>query len=550
MRPPGTRSRLATEPPRPTRDGASSKETVILPTAGPATCVIDTASGRVRGAVQDGVCALRGIPYGADTSGAQRFRPPQPIAWTGVRDAFRLGPRCPQKEADHIPDYEIWRQDSTPASEDCLVLNVFTPAPDETSRLPVMVFFHPGGFHVGTSGPACMDGSALARRGVVVVTLNHRLGIFGHLSLADEPGSGNAGMLDCIAALEWVKLNIARFGGDPGNVTIFGQSGGGSKVAVLMAMPRARGLFHKAIIQSASSLLALATRDEAERNTHHLLAALGLAGAPATRMQRELRALPASALLKAMTAAIRSAGLIDNYRPVVDGADVPSQPFDPEALKLSGDVPLLTGWCENEQRLIWAATPEVYESSAQSVLKGVARFVGVSREHAALLLEAYRECRPRDRAGDHFAQIVGDHRYRRNVSAAADRQAAHGRAPVYRYVLSWPTPVHGGLLRAPHTLCIPFTFATAASAAALVGTGPEPLALQEQMAGAWVAFAHSGEPNHAALPHWRPYDVRDRATMVFDRETRLVADPWRHERLAFESLPPYRPAGYEGGQKP
>jgi para-nitrobenzyl esterase len=514
------------------------------------TCVVDTASGRVRGSIEDDVRTFRGIPYGADTSGTNRFGAPQPLSWVGVRDAIAPAPRCPQKDPASIPDYEIWRHDFSPMSEDCLALNVFTPALDRTNRLPVMMFFHPGGFHVGASGAPCMDGRALARRGVVVVTLNHRLGIFGHLSLPDEPDSGNAGMLDCIAALEWVRSNITCFGGDPGNVTVFGQSGGGSKVAVLMAMPRARGLFHKAIIQSSSSLLALATPEQAERNTHHLLAELGLAGAPYSHALRSLRALPASALLKAMTAAIASAGLIDNYRPMIDGVNVPSQPFDAAALHLSGHVPLLTGWCENEQRLLWAATPEIYELGTEQVLQAIERFVDVSRPQAMALLDAYRESRPLDRVGDHFAQIVGDHRYRRNVSAAADRQAAHEGAPVYRYVLSWPSPVHGGLLRAPHTLCIPFTFATVASSAALVGTGAEPLALQEQMAGAWIAFARSGDPNHAALPRWRPYDVRERATMVFHRESRLVADPWRHERLAFESLPNYRPAAYEGGQKP
>jgi len=512
--------------------------------------VVDTGSGRVRGAMRDGVGVFLGIPYAAATDGDQRFRPPRPVSWAGVRDALEPAPRCPQKSPASLADYEIWRHDFAPFSEDCLALNVFTPAVEGAARLPVMVFLHPGGFHVGSAGAPCMEGSSLARRGVVVVTLNHRLGILGHLEVPGEPGSGNVGMLDCVAALQWVRQNIAQFGGDPDQVTIFGQSGGGSKVGVLMAMPGARGLFHRAIIQSASSLLALATPEQAERNTRHLLGVLGLEGAPPSRAAQALRALPAPDLLKAMTAAIAAAGHVDDFRPVANGVEIASQPFDAPALALSGHVPLLCGWCEHEQRLNWASTPGIYQRDEAQVQASVERLMGITPPQAAALLAAYRESRPGDSVGDLFAQIVGDHRYRRNVSLAADRQAAHGGRPVYRYVLSWRTPVHGGLLRAPHTLCLPFTFATVDRSAGLVGTGPEPLALQEQMADAWVAFARQGDPNHAGLPAWPPHDLAERPTMVFDRETRVESDPWRLERLAMEPLPAYRPALFEGGQKP
>jgi len=514
------------------------------------TPVVDTATGRVRGAMRGDIGVFLGIPYAADTGGDNRFRAPQPVSWPGVRDALGPVARCPQKDAPDLATYEIWRHDAAPFSEDCLAVNVFTPALGDSARLPVMVFLHPGGFHVGSSGAPCMDGTSLAQRGVVVVSLNHRLGIFGHLCLPGEAGSGNAGMLDCVAALEWVQQNIERFGGDPSRVTIFGQSGGGSKVGVLMAMPRARGLFHRAIIQSASSFLALATPDQAERNTHHLLTVLGLSGASPSRVARTLRDLPAPDLLRAMTAAIGQAGQVDQFRPIVDGVEIVSQPFDAAALQLSGQIPLICGWCENEQRLNWAGTPEIYQRDASQVQASIARLMGINPAQSQALLASYRESRPQDSVGDLFAQIVGDHRYRRNVSQAADRQAAHGRAPVYRYVLSWRTPVLGGMLRAPHTLCLPFTFATVDRSAGLVGEGPEPAMLQEQMAGSWIAFACHGNPNHAGLPVWRPHDLDERPTLIFDRESRLQSDPWREERLAMAPLPAYRPALYEGGQKP
>jgi len=514
------------------------------------TPVIDTASGRVRGSLRGGIAVFRGIPYAADTSGDNRFRAPQAVSWAGVRDALGPVARCPQKDVPNLADYEIWRHDVTPCSEDCLALNVFTPAMSESARLPVMVFFHPGGFHVGSSGPPCMDGQSLAQRGVVVVTLNHRLGIFGHLCLAGEPDSANAGMLDCVAALQWVQQNIQRFGGDPACVTIFGQSGGGSKVGVLMAMPRARGLFHRAIIQSASSFLALATPERAERNTQHLLGVLGLRDVSPARVAEALRALPAPDLLRAMTAAIGQAGHVDDFRPMVDGVDIVCQPFDAAALQLSGNVPLMCGWCENEQRLNWAGTPEIYQRDVSQIRASVARLIDIDLEQSQRLLEAYSESRPQDAMGDLFAQIVGDHRYRRNVSQAADCHAAHGRAAVYRYVLSWRTPVLGGALRAPHTLCLPFTFATVDRSAGLVGEGPETWMLQEQMAGAWVAFARQGDPNHASLPFWRPNDLSERPTLVFDRQTHLQFDPWQQERQVMTTLPAYRPALFEGGQKP
>jgi para-nitrobenzyl esterase len=426
------------------------------------------------------------------------------------------------------------------------VLNVWSRTLDETARRPVMVFLHGGGFSAWGAGAPGIDGAGLARRDVVLVSLNHRLNLFGFLHLAgDERCPPNVGLLDCVAALEWVRTNIVRFGGDPDNVTIFGQSGGGSKVAMLMAMPSAHGLFHKAIIQSASSLLAPASLEHAERNTHHFLTQLGL---DARSHVDSLRKLPADKLLRAMCAAIRVAGRVDDYRPVVDGRVLPTAPFDASAVRLSAAVPLMTGWCENEQRLNFATTPAIYRRSESEVRKACAKFIGIGDDDSEALLEVYRHSRPADTPGDRFAQIVGDQRYRRNVLAAAQRQIEHGGAPAYVYMLAWQSPVMGGLLRAPHTLCLPFAFGNIDRATGITGGGGDRAALQDQMAGAWVSFSRCGNPNHAALPTWRPYGLADRPTMVFGRESREECDPLRKERLAIDRVPIYRPAFYEAGR--
>lgn len=502
--------------------------------------VVETSRGKIRGFAREGVHSFKGVPYGADTGGVRRFQPPQPISWVGVRDALVCGPRAPQVESAASLPYLAWLGDSRPCSEDCLALNVFTPSMDSRGQRPVMVYLHGGGFSIGSAGAPGVDGSNLARSDVVVVTVNHRLNLFGHLHLGDADGgryadAGNAGMLDLVAALQWVQDNIARFGGDPGNVTIFGQSGGGSKVAVLMAMPQAHGLFHKAIVQSASSLLAVATHEEAQRNSDYFLAELGLdrSGLAA------LHALPRESLLRAMSAALRSCGGVDNYRPVVDGRSLPCQPFDAAAVRLSAGVPLMTGWCENEQRLNFASMPHIYRQSQSEAVANTASVVGVSAERALALMEVYRSGRPHDSPGDIYAQICGDHRYRRTVTRAAELQLLHGGAPAYVYLLKWKSPVQGGLLRTPHTLCIAFAFANVDLAAGITGTDPDRYRLQKEMSSAWLAFARSGNPNHDQLPAWPRYSVEQRQTLVFDRETALVSDPLREEGLALETCPRY-----------
>jgi para-nitrobenzyl esterase len=240
-----------------------------------------------------------------------------------------------------------------------------------------------------------------------------------------------------------------------------------------------------------------------------------------------------------MSAAVRSSGGVDNYRPVVNGRGLPCQPFDAAAVRLSAGVPLMTGWCENEQRLNFASMPHIYCLSEAQAVANTASVVGVSAERASALMAVYRNGRPHDSPGDIYAQICGDHRYRRTVTRAAELQLLHGGGPVYMYMLRWKTPVQGGLLRTPHTLCIAFAFGNVDIATGITGTGPDRYHLQQEMSSAWLAFARCGNPNHDELPAWPRYSAQQRQTMVFDRATGVVNDPLREEGLALETCPRY-----------
>ena len=502
--------------------------------------IVEIEPGRVRGARTDGIYSFKGIPYGQSTAGPGRFmRPRKPQQWTGVRDALALGDQAPQLERAIRPA-NAWIRDTTQSGENCLALNVYTPAIDDGGKRPVMVWLHGGGYTAGSGGATGLDGSNLARRGdVVTVTLNHRLNAFGYCHLAGVGGdlfadSGNAGMLDIVMALEWVRDNIGAFGGDNGNVTIFGQSGGGSKVAVMMTIPAAKGLFHKAIMQSSSSHLRLASAENADRATRQLMRVVGADSADA------MRGIDTDTLLAGYKVAVQVNYGNDSFRPVVDGRSIHNHPFDLEAPDLASDIPLLIGSCETEKSFYdIVLTPEKLPLTPAQLQADIARFVGIEDDAARELITDYGTRREEASERDLFNYISSDHMYRRNAIEAAERKSKQGGAPAWLYEFTWKTPVLGGMLKTPHTLCIPFVFGNVGIAKEFVGAGPEQAALMDTVMDTWLAFVRTGNPNNPRLPDWQPYDAADRTTMVFDNDCAPVNDPKPEDRLKINSCPQF-----------
>ncbi|HVY16202.1 MAG TPA: carboxylesterase family protein [Rhodopila sp.] len=522
------------------------------PVPGP---VVETHRGKVRGTVDGDIKAFKGIPYAA---APDRFHPPRPAkSWAGIRDAVAYGPKCPQPGRGH-PSFAASWTDGTEASEDCLVLNVWTPGIKDQRKRPVMVWLHGGGFSTGSGSRNVFDGTRLARRGdVVVVTLNHRLNVFGFLYLGKLAGSefaqsGNAGMLDIVAALRWVHETIAVFGGDPQNVTIFGQSGGGAKVSVLMAMPQARGLFHKAIVQSGSQLDGL-TPDEATKFAQAYLAALNVKPAELGRLAK----LPTDALLaglKAVTGAgetvpgttatlgttalgTTALGPKPHFSPVVDGITLPRPPWTPDAPAVSGGVPMIIGSTATETTALFGARhPEDFALDEAGLHRKLAGFV--PEKDVPRVIAGFRKLMPEASPSTLYFAITTDRRVRQQAWAQAERKASQGA--VWLYELDWATPVDGGKWVSPHSLDLAFVFDNVAVSAAMVGAGPDPQKLADQMASAWIAFARSGNPNTPGATAWPAFTATGRATMVFDTTSRAENDFRGAERMLLASLPLYR----------
>jgi len=477
---------------------------------------VDTSLGKLRGLSIGNVHAFKGIRYGADTSGARRFlAPAKPQAWTGVLEAYQWGPEAPQVSPHgEIPEVRATIP-PTGMSEDCLRLNVWTQG--TSGKRPVMVWLHGGGFTSGNGSYSIYDGTNLARRqDVVMVTINHRLNSFGFTYLDGQ--AANVGMLDAIAALEWVRDNIARFGGDPGNVTIFGQSGGAGKVSTLLAMPGAKGLFHRAIIQSGSNLVGVAKAD-AIRSTETFMAKVG------AKSLADLQKLSMAQLIAATTS---TQGL--RTSPVVDGITLPSGPFSPSAPAISANVPVLLGTTETEVTFFPDQGIDPIDET-QLLARAKAAIPGSSEAQAKSVIDVYRKGRPKASAIDLALIIESDVRFLPGVLTQAELKSAQP-APVYMYYFTWRTPVHDGKLKSLHTLDIPFVTANVQEAPSMTGTGKDRLPLEEKMSAAWAAFARSGNPNHKGLPNWPKFDTKTRATMFLDNECKVVNNPYSAERQA------------------
>lgn len=499
----------------------------------------ETTAGTVRGFTRNGIAVFRGVPYAAPPTGDLRFCPPRPAAkWAGVLDATGQATACPQPALPRLFD----KLDSAdPATkfverydEDCLTVNVFTPGLDSSSR-PVMVWLHGGWFSVGSGNEPCYDGGNLCRLGdVVVVTVNHRLGALGFLSLAGQgdgsESSGNNGLLDIVAALEWVRDNIAAFGGDPGRVTLFGESGGAAKVSMLLGVMQARGLFHRAIVQSGPMLRAVEP-DRARATTTALLAELG------TTSVQELREVPVSALLDAQCVVLGGpmGGMYgDGHRlaPTIDGRTIEDHPFSPVASPAGHGVPLLIGSCRDEAGMLVATVPGIDSMQPEQQVKVLADNVfGHALDD---LVDRYATTRPEASAVECFLAAATD-QIRIGGITMAERASAAG-ADVHMYRVDHVPSVYGGKLGALHTVDVGLAFANTDAGAGV--TSPNRGLYQDrdvprltaEMSGAWLAFARTGDPNHPGLQRWQAYEVGRRSTMIFGPESGIVDDPDAEER--------------------
>ncbi|MGV0870596.1 carboxylesterase/lipase family protein [Mycolicibacterium sp. XJ879] len=500
---------------------------------------VQTRTGAVRGAVRNGIATFRGVPYAAPPIGALRFCPPQQAEpWSGTLDATGQAAACPQPKLPRLFD----KLDSVDSAtkfverydEDCLTVNVFTPGADSADR-PVMVWLHGGWFSVGSGNEPCYDGSNLCRLGdIVVVTVNHRLGALGFLSLAGHgegyESSGNNGLLDIVAALQWVRDNIAAFGGDPRRVTLFGESGGAAKISMLLGVELARGLFHRAIVQSGPMLRAVEP-ERARATTAALFAELGITSI------RELCEVPVSTLNDAQCAVLGGpmGGMYgDGHRlaPTVDGRIIEQHPFDPVASPPNHGVPLLIGSCRDEAGMLVATVPGIHTLAPEQQAKVLADNVfGHALDDLA---EHYATTRPASSAVECFLAAASD-QIRVGGITIAERATAAG-ADVYMYRVDHVPSVYGGKLGALHTIDVGFAFANTDAGAGV--TSPNRGLYQDhhvprltdEISGAWIAFARTGDPSHHGIGSWPAYEVSRRSTMIFGPKSGIVDDPDAEER--------------------
>lgn len=513
---------------------------------------VETSSGRVRGGHSRGALAFKGIPYAGDVSGANRFkRAPKVTPWPGVRDATRLGPPAMQGPGTTYGEQE-------PAySENCLVLNVWTPA--TSGKRPVMFFCHGGGFETGSGGHRIHDGTHLAARyDVVVVESNHRLGLFGYLYLGafDADYAGNQGMLDIVDALAWVKENVARFGGDPDNVFVFGESGGGAKTSTLMAMPAAYGLFHKAGIQSGAMLRAT-PRETATETARRVLAALDIAPKDVAK----LHDVPADKLLAIQLSGAEGKGPLTQatkewlaahtapqqglaamrtkqpgrWEPVVDGVTLPGDPFDPAAPALSANIPLLIGNTREEATFFERDDAPFFHMDEAAMAARARQYFG---DRADSVLAFYAKAMPNASPAERGIAIMTATFTGHDTATLADLKAAQP-APVYRYIDDYPSniPIKGTdwTLRAGHATDIALTFDNS-EIPDLQGNGSGVTEAAHAMSGYFASFARSGVPTAEGQPAWPRYDATTRQVMLLDTQCRVAADPTTEQYRFWQSL--------------
>lgn len=521
---------------------SSGEDSGIL--ASSSVAVAQTANGKVAGYIQDGVTIFKGIPYAK----ANRFEAPvHADSWEGIRSCRQYGPVSPQGARSGWANDEIafaFNWNDGVQGEDCLRLNVWTPALDSRKR-PVMVWLHGGGYSAGSGQELpSYDGTSLAfAEDVVVVSINHRLNVLGFLDLSaygeKYAKSANAGLLDIVASLEWVRDNIAAFGGDPSNVTIFGQSGGGGKVTTLLATPCAKGLFHKAIVQSGSMLRTM----ESKYSRKIGIATVRNLGLDASSIDKisevpygELLAAGEKAIAQVKAEADRDgvASFIFGWAPTVDGAVLPSQPFDPQAPAISADIPMIIGTTRHEFSMT-TYVPALRNAGREEVigiLKG--RYGEGTERFLELFAKAYPGSKPAD-------MLDADFVFRPSAIEQALRKSLQGAAPVYMYMFNWESPVLDGILRSTHCMEIPFVFNNADRHASMTGGGAQAMELASKMSHCWAEFARCGKPSAEGLPEWEPFEAEKRAVMFFDNTCKMS---YSHDKELMDFIRRYPTRGF------
>ncbi|HEV7747152.1 MAG TPA: carboxylesterase/lipase family protein [Pyrinomonadaceae bacterium] len=491
--------------------------------------IATTNAGKVRGYTDNGVSVFKGIRYGADTA-KRRFMPPlPPEPWPEVRDALQYAANAPQ--ASRAADKP---------NEDCLFLNVWTPGLRDGRKRPVMFYIHGGAYNNGSGSSPLYDGVRLCRRGeVVVVSVNHRLNAFGYLYLArfagpDLADSGNAGQLDLILALQWVRDNIAEFGGDPDRVMVFGQSGGGAKIATLMATPLARGLFHRAATMSGQQVTASGPLNATLR-TRAVLDALKLTPDRAA----ELQTLPAERLLEAINTrdpVLPFGGI--SFAPVLDERSLPRHPFYPDAPAQSAQIPMIIGNTHDETRAFLGGDESNFRLTWEQLPEKLVPNMRVDIQPEVVIAE-YRRLYPKFSPTEVFFAATTAGRSWRGAVIEAEERAKSG-SPAYAYQLDWATPKDGGKFGAPHASDIQFVFDNIAKPGASA-IGPQAQSMANQMSETFIAFARTGNPNNKLIPRWEHYTLPRRQTMVFNVPSHLEDDPRGAERRLFARVPYVQP---------
>ncbi len=487
--------------------------------------VANTEYGEVRGYIHNSVYTYKGIPYAQ----AKRFEAPQkPTPWQGVRSSMTYGPVAPltdpttsvQDESEFVYDHN-WGY----TSEDCLRMNIWTKGIADGKKRPVMFWIHGGGFTAGSSEELpSYDGENLSKKGdVVVVSINHRLNILGFLDLSaygdKYKHSANISMLDIVAALQWVKENIANFGGDPDNITIFGQSGGGAKVNTLMAMPSAKGLFQKAVNESGAFRMNMMDKATTQAIGAAVLKELNIQPDQVDNIQNIPYAQLSAAGKKALAAAaaqMKAAGKTLppfglSWGPSIDGDDIPYELFSTEALNLSKDVPLLIGTVKNE------FMPSLFTGMSNASADSVNNFIKTRYgAKADAYIAAVKAAYPNDTKPTDLMDV--DAMFRPGAVFEANAKSALNAAPVYVYLFTWQSPVMDGKYKAVHCMELPFVFNNIARCENMTGGTKEAYALAEKVSDAWINFARNGNPNAKSLPNWPAYNSTNTATMHFDNK--------------------------------